>query len=462
MPDPIADALIIVLDDGASLHQRRALGSLTRDCALWRALAEPYGRLVLVTHGGPEDLEVAGDLWPAAGIVCNAQRLPTHFYASAAAGQVRGLLPEASRVVVRTEEMMAGEAAIELVEGLRARGVRVGFVARGGYLWSRFVSADVGSGSQAARAAAYRERALCRAADVVIGPTEAMVADLAWRYALAPDSTAVVPNWTAQHGVMRSAEERDKATALCVGDLRPRKRVHLAIEAMAKLKETGGACSLSIVGDGPERQALEEMAQQRGVDATFESSLPYEELIERMARCTVFLALSSLECHPRTVLEAMATGATAIVADAPGLDAMVEHGVTGLRMTPEPEAFARAIEGLLGDPGWRDALGQAAMASVLTQFAPKRVAQIELELHRRAIELAGSAVQAPVGQVTFEEELLGAGHERARAAWRRCLLNFAARVDGGDQFLRDLADDIAPRRAPSAEEIGPERRADAA
>src|SRR5690606_30040625 len=64
MADPIADALIIVLDDGASLHQRRAIGSLQRDCALWKALAEPYGRLLVVTHGGPEDLEVAGDLWP--------------------------------------------------------------------------------------------------------------------------------------------------------------------------------------------------------------------------------------------------------------------------------------------------------------------------------------------------------------------------------------------------------------
>lgn len=462
MAEPIADALIIVLDDGASLHQRQALGSLARDCALWRALAEPYSRLVLVTHGGPEDLEVACELAPAPGIVCNDHRLPTHFYASAAAGQVRGLLPEASRVVVRTEEMMAGETAIELVEGLRARGVRVGFVARGGYLWSRFVSADVGSGSQAARAAAYRERALCRAADVVIGPTEAMVADLAWRYALPRDNTAVVPNWTAQHGVTRSAEEREKAAALCVGDLRPRKRVHLAIEAIAKLKETGAECSLSIIGDGPERQALEKLAKQRSVDATFESSLPYDQLIDRMARSTVFLAPSSLECHPRTVLEAMSTGATVVVADAPGLDAMVEHGVTGLRMAPEPEAFARAIEGLLVDPGWRDTLGQAAMASVLMQFTPKRVAAAELDLHRRAMELAGSAVQAPVGQVTFEEELLGAGHERARAAWRRCLLSFAARIEHGDQFLRDLAEDIAPRRSAAEEAIGAGRRADAA
>jgi glycosyltransferase involved in cell wall biosynthesis len=450
MADPIADALIIVLDDGASLHRRRALGSLPRDCALWKALAEPYRRLLLVTHGGPEDLEVAPDLWPEAGIVCNDQRLPTHFYASAAAGQVRGLLPGASSVVVRTEEMMAGEMAIELVEGLRARGLRVGFVARGGYLWSRFVSADVGPGSQAARAAAFRERALCRAADVVIGPTEAMVADLAWRYSLPRDNTAVVPNWAAQHGVVRSAEEREAGTILCVGDLRLRKRVHLAIEAVARLKETGANCSLSIIGDGPERGALQDLARRYEISASFESSLAYDELIERMARCAIFLAPSSLECHPRTVLEAMSTGVAVVVADAPGLDAMVEHGVTGLRMTPEPEAFARAIEGLLGDPGWRDALGQAAIGSVLTQFTPRRVAATELALHQRAIELAGSARQAPVEAVSFEEELLGAGHERARAAWRRCLLSFASRVDGGDQFLRELADDISPRRRSDA------------
>src|SRR5690606_8330942 len=136
------------------------------------------------------------------------------------------------------------------------------------------------------------------------------------------------------------------------------------------------------------------------------------------------------------------------------------HGVTGLRMTPEPEAFARAIEGLLGDPGWRDALGQAAMGGVLLQFTPKRVAHAELELHRRAMELAGSAVQAPVGSVSFEEELLGADRERARAAWRRCLLSFASRIDGGDRFLRELAEDISPRGAEA--EHAPAQRADAA
>lgn len=450
MADPIADALIIVLDDGASLHRRRALGSLARDCALWEVLAEPYGRLVLVTNGGPEDLEVAEDLWPGVGIVCNDHRLPTHFYASAAAGQVRALLPEARSLVVRTEELMAGETAIELVEGLRARDLRVGFVARGGYLWSRFVSADVGPGSQAARAAAFRERALCRAADVVIGPTEAMVADLAWRYSLPRDTMAVVPNWAAQPGVVRTADEREPGTVLCVGDLRPRKRVDLAIEAMARLKETGGDCSILIVGDGPEREALEGLAARHEIRATFESELGYDELIDRMARCTVFLAPSSLECHPRTVLEAMSTGAAVVVADAPGLDAMVEHGVTGLRMTPEPEAIARAIEGLLGDPGWRDTLGQTAMGSVLLQFAPKRVGGIELGLHRQAMDLAGSALPTAVGSVSFEEELLGADHERARAAWRRSLLSFASRLDGGDEFLRELAEDIAPRRHSTA------------
>ncbi|MFG0285516.1 MAG: glycosyltransferase family 4 protein [Phycisphaerales bacterium JB039] len=444
MADRIADALIIVLDEGQSLAHRAALGDFQRDGALWDALRGPYERLVLITHGGPDDLAAGERLGPEISVVCNAQRLATHMYVAAAAEEALGLLAGARSVVVRTEEMMAGASAIEIVEGLRRAGLRVGFVGRGGYLWSRFIAVETGPGSQAARAAAYRERALCQAADVVIGATETMVADLAWRYALPRSITAVVPNWVIEHDLVRTTDQRDKATLMCVGALRPRKRIHLVVEAACLLKQSGVADPIvRLIGDGPDRPALEAMARRDGVELHFESSIKYDALLQRMAECTVFLATSSMESHPRTVLEAMSTAAPVIVADAPGLDAMVEHGVTGLRMAPEPQAFARAIEGLLGDGGWRDALGSAAMRSVATQYSPRRVAELELAMHERAIELAGAAPETYIGAVSFEEELLGADLDQARAAWRHSLLSFAGRFDRGDVFLRRLGAEIA-------------------
>lgn len=448
MADRIADALIIVMDEGTTLTRRDAIGCLQRDSGLWEALAAPYDRLVLITHGGADDRTTGEALGPKVSVVCNDHRLATHIYAAAAASQALGLLQGVRSVVVRTEEMMAGETAIELVEGLRAAGVRVGFVGRGGYLWSRFIAAEMGPGSQAARAAAYRERALCQAADVLIGATEPMVADLAWRYALPRDITAVVPNCAPDHNQVRGAEEREPANILCVSALRSRKRVGLVIEAAARLKESGAADpEVTIIGDGPDRAALEALAAKLGVRASFNCGVPYAQLIEQMSRCTVFVAPSSLESHPRTVLEAMSTAAPVIIADAPGLDAMVEHGVTGLKMAADPDAFARAIEGLLGDSGWRDALGQAAMRAVTGRYTPRRVADLELELHRRAIDIAGAAPDTYIGAVSYDEELLGAAPDRVRAAWRHCALSFASRVEDGDAFLAGLADEIRPKRA---------------
>jgi SAM-dependent methyltransferase len=129
------------------------------------------------------------------------------------------------------------------------------------------------------------------------------------------------------------------------------------------------------------------------------------------------------------VLEAMASGAAVVVANSPGLGRVVQHGLTGLVMPPEPEAFSRAFGGLMHDAAWRDALGTAARQSVSEQFGLERVLDLEIQAHRAALELNGARWSTPLAPVRFDPELLTGEVEEVAEQWVRALSGFARRLD---------------------------------
>ena len=262
-------------------------------------------------------------------------------------------------------------------------------IARGGYLWTRFVAHDEGPHSQAAHDSAARERFLCQAADMVVGTTPDMVEDLSWRYGLDPLHTAVIPNYVLVDEMPRGAAGRTPGLLLYAGQLVARKRVDVLVQALALITpEVREAIRFEIIGDGPERAALERLAASLKVPVVFRSRVPHHDLLARMRECELYIQASELEGHPKTVLEAMASGAAVVVADAPGLGDAVTHGVTGLRVTPDARSFAHAIEELLNDQEWRDMMGSAAAQATRSSLGLDTILPMEVAVHRRALEQA--------------------------------------------------------------------------
>lgn len=425
---PIADALVLTFTAGTSLADWKSNGSLSREWALYARLAPHYRRIVVVTYGGPADAAIAAELTPLPAVVCNSGEQDPGAFLSELPVRVVTLLADAATVVVKTNQMQGGDAATAIAAKLRAAGKRVGFIARGGYLWSRFVAAEQGSDSPAAREAGLREADLCAAADLIVGTSPAMVGDLAWRYGLSDRRIAMIPNYVPEGLPQRSVDERDPATILYAGQLIPRKRVEVIIEAAALLREQGRTdLRLSIIGEGSERHRLEALARERGVDAAFEPRLPFAEVAERMSRCTVFAHASSLEGHPKTVVEAMATGAPVVVANSPGLGRVVQHGVNGLLVPADPAAFALPLQGLIADEEWRQQMGRAAAAEASASYGLARIVPLEVDAHRRALLLAGSTA-APAAQVRFDPALVAAEPAESLACWSRALAGFSRRL----------------------------------
>lgn len=149
----------------------------------------------------------------------------------------------------------------------------------------------------------------------------------------------------------------------------PWKRVDLQVRLAARLKEAGITFSLDIAGDGPEREALESLARELGVDpeVTFLGSLSREDAAELMGRCDVFLATSNRkEGWGCTVNEAMTAGCALVASDAIGaVPFLVEDGVSGLSFRSEDlEDLCSKVIALCDEPGRVERLSRGAAAAM--------------------------------------------------------------------------------------------------
>jgi glycosyltransferase involved in cell wall biosynthesis len=138
------------------------------------------------------------------------------------------------------------------------------------------------------------------------------------------------------------------------------------IDAAALLRDRGTPVTLLLVGDGPERGALERRAAGHGVHAVFTGRVPMQSVRRYHALLDVFAVPRRADrvCQlvtPLKPLEAMAGGIPVIASDVKALREIVEPGVTGALTVPEdPEAWANCLEDLAYSPERRQKIGRSA------------------------------------------------------------------------------------------------------
>ncbi|MCX8086129.1 MAG: glycosyltransferase [Rhodocyclaceae bacterium] len=167
-----------------------------------------------------------------------------------------------------------------------------------------------------------------------------------------------------------------------VGSLIARKSNDQLLRAAAKLRERAPDFHLLLVGDGPQRMALQELAKKLGLAdritfAGFQTApLPW------LAAMDVMVLASAKEGLPRVILEAMLMGKPVVASDIVGSRELVKHGETGfLYPYGDEAALADCLERLLNDAGLRSRFGEAGRQRVLRDFSIESyVAGVEAEL----------------------------------------------------------------------------------
>ena len=108
---------------------------------------------------------------------------------------------------------------------------------------------------------------------------------------------------------------------------------------------------LTIIGDGPERNALENMASQGPVRVTFTGQLPRSEALDIMAQHDVFVLNSVYEGLPHVAIEAMSLGLPVIGSAAGGTPEVVHDGRNGFIVPCHDDAaIFNALKSLSGNP----------------------------------------------------------------------------------------------------------------
>jgi glycosyltransferase involved in cell wall biosynthesis len=181
---------------------------------------------------------------------------------------------------------------------------------------------------------------------------------------------------------------------ISMGRLLHWKGFHLGLKAFAAARIPHS--EYWIVGDGPERSQLSELARRLGVDSSvrFWGAQRRSEALEMLGRCHVLVHPSVHDSGAWVCLEAMAAGKPVVCLDLGGPSELVTDG-TGVKVaarTPEQavEDLAGAMTTLAADVDRRHEMGQAGRARAEAEYLwEKKVDRLDA-LYASVLENSGS------------------------------------------------------------------------
>ncbi|TXS89794.1 glycosyltransferase family 4 protein [Parahaliea aestuarii] len=160
-----------------------------------------------------------------------------------------------------------------------------------------------------------------------------------------------------------------------------------AIRSLALIQEHRPGSTLTIAGTGPERSALQALAEQLGLASSvyFAGRLSREDVARLYAEADVLLNPSRVDNMPNSVLEAMASGLPVVSTAVGGVPYIIEDGVTGLLVAPDaPQEMTDAVLALAQDAGLYRRIAAAALAQTRAYTWPA-VREQWLALYRAAV-----------------------------------------------------------------------------
>jgi glycosyltransferase involved in cell wall biosynthesis len=209
-----------------------------------------------------------------------------------------------------------------------------------------------------------------------------------------PKTTVVIRSGIDAVGRPVASPLRADPRIVAVGRLQAPKDPVTLVRALAKLP--GGRFEALLVGDGPDRPAVEAELRRLELEGVVELAGEREDVAEILAGSDIFVLASRSEAFPLTVLEAMAAGLPVVAPRVGGLGELVVEGETGLLVAPgDPAALASAIVRLVDDPELRARLGGAGRARVEAHFTFESFLESHLDLYRRQLARSGVVRPAP-------------------------------------------------------------------
>jgi glycosyltransferase involved in cell wall biosynthesis len=165
-----------------------------------------------------------------------------------------------------------------------------------------------------------------------------------------------------------------------LGRLAPQKDVGTLLEAFARLD---AAAHLVLIGDGPDRPALEDRARAFGGRVRFVGFVPHVQIPGVLQHVDMLVLPSLYEDLSSALIEAMAAGLPVVATRVGGTADLVDDGVNGLLVASgDPAALAAAIGRVLADPAMAARLSSAARRTAAAYTWPELALKV-LDVYRQ-------------------------------------------------------------------------------
>jgi glycosyltransferase involved in cell wall biosynthesis len=230
------------------------------------------------------------------------------------------------------------------------------------------------------------ERVATGMTDLLVANAEAVAEDTRRQEKVSPDKIITVYNGLPDSAFAPAAPTVIDTTApvvLCIANLKPDKGHRYLIDAVARLRDQNLPTTLALVGDGPQRRALEAQAARLDTDVRF---LGTRTDIEPLLARAQVVALPSLhEGMSNAVMEAMAAGRPVVATDVGGTGELLRD--RGVLVPPsDGAALAEGIGRVLRDPGLAERLAARARAWSLQHLHVDAMVDSHVQIYRELLE----------------------------------------------------------------------------
>jgi len=241
-------------------------------------------------------------------------------------------------------------------------------------------------------------------ADRIICVSDATRRDLLEECPVAADRTCTVYNGVdlgsfsfPSQGTTVRAEFANASgpVLLTVARLTEPKGHRFLLEALPGLVREWPALSCLFVGDGEDRESLQLLAKQLGVDQACRFVGGTDAVAEFYAAADIVVLPSISEGFPFVLLDALAMSRPVVATNVNGVPEIIEDGRTGLLVPPrDPQALEAAIRRLLLDPAAAAQMGRAGRAVVAERFTVEKMIEETVKAYKPSpLPASGSFVR---------------------------------------------------------------------
>lgn len=242
----------------------------------------------------------------------------------------------------------------------------------------------------------------------IIIPSESMKDILIQEYGLCdfytviPTGMDLKPYRHADGKAMRSDQGwQDDIVLISTGRLAVEKNWPVLVQAAQKVYQQHPEMRLVLIGDGPEKSALEQLAAELGIAerVSFIGQVSFSEVPIYLKAADVFAFASVTETQGLVTIEAIAAGLPVVAVDGSGTRDIIQHGKQGFLVQNDPDALAEAINRLLDSPSLRKKFQRNALKRAKT-FDMKNCTRKLLKVYEQAIidKAAGQYVTIEKGE----------------------------------------------------------------